>query len=382
MARKVCIDGSLMAPRYRGVGAYRYLTNLLGELDLASRDGAQMEVHVLVPSLAAIEGGPFKSRSDFKFVPYTLMRAQPLWKFSQMFMLAANRLKADALFLPFPYPIYFKTARLAITVHDLIPLIFPDQFKSARGRMLQHCFRTSLARADLILTVSEHSKADMTSRFGVPPERVVVAYEGFDRELFKPRLAGRSATETALRQRSIDQPYVLHVGRLEPRKNLVRLVESYRALRERRKDLDFQLALCGPAGPGSEELFQLLHEPELQGRVLALGAVPDRDLAALYQGALCCAMPSLYEGFGLPVLEAMASGCPVMSSNRSCLPEIAGDGALYFDPESVEEMSAAMERLLTDSALREQMVERGLARARRFSWEACARTTLAALKNL
>ena len=112
------------------------------------------------------------------------------------------------------------------------------------------------------------------------------------------------------------------------------------------------------------------------------GAVPDGDLAVLYRAAAICAIPSLYEGFGLPVVEAMASGVPVMSSNASCLPEIAGGAALYFDPELAEEMSECMERLLSDSALRERLVAHGLDRVRRFSWAACARTTLAALKGL
>jgi glycosyltransferase involved in cell wall biosynthesis len=180
----------------------------------------------------------------------------------------------------------------------------------------------------------------------------------------------------------INRPYILHVGNMEPRKNVVRLVKAYGALLKRRRQLDLQLLLCGGQNWGCKELNRMLHEPGLQGCVILAGMVPNCDLPLLYRGAAGFAMPSLYEGFGLPVLEAMASGIPVMSSNRSSLPEVAGDAALYFDPESVEDMSLAMERLVTDAALRQQLVARGNERVKQFSWEACARATLTALSSL
>ena len=382
MGVRVCIDGSIATRRYNGAGAHRYLRSLLPEMERVTRGSEQVRFQVLIPSLAEIEPVPVAQRPGFEWVACPLMRLRQVWKVGQMFTLAANRLKADVAFLPFPAPVYFNGAPLVVTIHDVIPLLFPADFKSPAGLFLQHCFRTSLNRADLILTDSEYSKSDMVSRLGVPAERVVVTYAGFDRGLFGPPSGGPRPEAAALARGSVNRPYILHVGTLQPRKNVVRLVQAYRALRARRKDLDCQLVICGPVAPGSEDVLHLLAEPELRGRVVATGAVPDPDLAALYRGASCYAMPSLYEGFGLPVLEAMASGCPVMSSNRSCLPEIAADAALYFDPESVEEISLAMERLLSDSALRECLSERGLERAKQFSWENCARRTLRALNNL
>jgi glycosyltransferase involved in cell wall biosynthesis len=191
-----------------------------------------------------------------------------------------------------------------------------------------------------------------------------------------------SERDEVLARYGIEQPYLLHVGSLEPRKNLLRLLQAYRLLLDRRKDFSLQLVLCGRISTASNEILRAASEPAHFGRVTVASAVPDRDLAVLYRAAVACAMPSLYEGFGLPLLEAMGSSLPVMSSNASCLPEIGGDAPLYFHPESVEEMSDVMERLLADAALREALVARGLARARQFSWEACARTTLAALKSL
>jgi len=380
MARSISIDGSLASHRYKGTGVHRYLVNLLAEIELATRGANQVRVKVLVPSVADANPALPAQRPGFEFVSFPAMRIRPLWKLGQLFAVTARRLRADVAFLPFPAPVYLKTTRLAVTIHDLIPLLFSDQYGSPSGLFLQHCFRTSLARADLILTDSQHSKVDMVTRFGVSSDRVVVAYNGFDSQTFNAGAASPTERDELLGRYGIRRPYTLHVGRLEPRKNLARLVEACRLLNDR--GLDFQLVLCGPQGPGSENLLAMIRRPEFEGRVICTGAVPDQDLAVLYQEASCCAMPSLYEGFGLPVLEAMASGCPVVSSNRSSLPEITGEAALYFNPESVEEMSTVLEILLTDSAVRENLVTRGLERARQFSWEKCARTTLAALEAL
>jgi glycosyltransferase involved in cell wall biosynthesis len=377
----IFLDGYMLGKRFYGTGINRYLINLLREIEKLTAHEEGLRFQVFVPSARTFESNEWGHRPGFAVASRLLMRLHRAWKYGLVNSLTVQ-MRAGTVFIPIPVSVYVKPRRLAITVHDVIPLVFPEQYDSLRGKVFLHTYTSSVRSADLILTDSAHSKADMVSRFGVPAQKVVVTYLGFDSELFRPNPAEPNGGQPSLDRYGISRPYVLHVGRAEPRKNLVRLVEAYDRLISRRKDLDVQLVLSGSLGWGYEPLLRSLKKPSLQGRAILTGPVPDRELAVLYRSAACFAMPSLYEGFGLPVLEAMASGTPLMSSDRSSLPEVAGEAALYFDPESVEEMSAAMERMLTDSALRERLIKKGLEGARRFSWHQCACTTLAALSSL
>jgi glycosyltransferase involved in cell wall biosynthesis len=296
-------------------------------------------------------------------------------------MKAAGRLKTDVVLMPSPGRLYFKRRKLVVTIHDLIPLLFSGDYDPSGWREMQRAYLWSMHNADLVLTDSECSKADMVGRFGVPYDRVRVVHLGFDSLLFKPERAG-VRPQQQLQRYGIDRPYLLHVGRWQPRKNIDRLIRAYHLLNERRRDLCFQLVLCGPRYPELDKLDELVRELAAGDTIILTGAVPDEDLALLYRQASGFAMPSLYEGFGLPPLEAMASGIPVMSSNRSSLPEILGEAAIYFDPESIEEIASAMERLISDTVLQSQLVERGLAHVKQFSWEKCARKTFAAVSTL
>jgi glycosyltransferase involved in cell wall biosynthesis len=381
MAQNICVDGLFLSRRYCGTGAHTYTTNLLQQMERLTAQGELVDIRVLVPPADQVGGVGLVDRPGFQLVPCPAMHYEDPWRLG-LFMLAAQRLRPDVLFLPFPFPVPFKPVRLAVMVHDVIPLLPQFRRSSFRSLLFRYSFSSSLAQADLVLTNSAHSKADMISVCGIQPERIVVAHLGFDPDAYKAAPLDDCERKSTLLRYGIDRPYILHVGIMEPRKNLVRLVKAYGALLERRRSLAVQLVLCGEQNWGCEELNRTLHEPAFRGRVIVTGMVPTRDLSVLYRGAVGLAMPSLYEGFGLPILEAMASGIPVMSSNRSSLPEIAGDAALYFDPESEEEIATTMEKLLDDLALRRQLVQGGIERAKRFSWESCARATLAAFKSL
>ena len=383
----------------------RYCVNLLRHWQEMTA-GMPLRTHLMVDSPDTGERHGLRGRAGFDLMPCPALRSKNGWDGSRLaaaarrlgvdtflmpgrggwdrlrFMEAARRLKPDLLFMPSPERVYFKSAKLAVVIHDLIPLIFPGESGKRLGGWWRGNFLSCLRKADLIITSSEYSKGDMTVRFGVPESKVAVIPLGFDSRLFNPAPAGQSSGKGLLAGYGIDRPYLIHVGAWQPRKNLDRLIRAFRLLERGRSDQSFQLVLCGMRHPAADKLDELVRSLALDGRVILTGLVPDSDLAELYRGAIAFVMPSLYEGFGLPVLEAMACGVPVISSDRSSLPEVMGDAAVYFDPESEEDIATAAERVTSDTALRGELIQRGLARVKQFSWEACTRATLGALRSM
>jgi glycosyltransferase involved in cell wall biosynthesis len=238
--------------------------------------------------------------------------------------------------------------------------------------LLKGCARFSRK----IITSSECSKKDIVEHLGVPEKKVVVIHDGCDQALFNPDPPEKAALSTLHARLRIETAYLLHHGTIQPRKNLKRLIEAFRLLLAQDADLDFDLVLAGQLGWASDEIVKAAQENNARGRVILVGMLSDSDLALLIKGATMAVVPSLYEGFSLPMVEAMACGVPTIASNTSCLPEISGHVLAYFNPLSVEEMAACMRTVLRDSELRRRISEKGIERAREFTWERCARQTL------
>jgi len=264
-----------------------------------------------------------------------------------------------------------------LTVHDLIYRLFPRYHKRLNYVYLNAAMPLYVRRADAIIAISRSTKRDLVRLYRVPPEKVTVVYEA-PAPHFQP--ARPEAIAAVRRRYSLPDRFMLTVGTIEPRKNLSRLVDALALVRRIRPDLE--LVIAGTRGWLDTDFFRHLEGHACRESVLMLGYVPDGDLPALYAAADLCVVPSLYEGFGLPVLEAMACGTPVACSRVSSLPELGGDAAAYFDPTSVEEMSAGISRVLGDESLGEAMRVRGLARAARFSWERTARETMAVYEKV
>jgi glycosyltransferase involved in cell wall biosynthesis len=258
-------------------------------------------------------------------------------------------------------------SRSVVTIHDCIHLTFPQYLPNraayayARGAMW-----SAARKSDRILTVSEASKRDILHFFNVPPEKIVVVYNGIDERFWiQP-----SAEEIArVRERfQLDHGFVLYAGTIKPHKNLVRLIEAFALLRTGEFE-ELKLLIIGDEISKLPALRRAVHSHKLHKHVRFLGFLPDETLAALYRLASVFVFPSLYEGFGLPPLEAMASGTPVVTSNVSSLPEVAGDAAILVDPYDVSSIVDGVRRVLTDPLLADDLRKRGLARARDFSWE-------------
>jgi glycosyltransferase involved in cell wall biosynthesis len=221
-------------------------------------------------------------------------------------------------------------------------------------------------KSDRILTVSEASKRDILHFFNVPPEKIVVVYNGIDE-----RFSIQPSVEEIARVRErfqLDHGFVLYAGTIKPHKNLVRLIEAFAALRKGEFE-ELKLLIIGDEISKLPALRRAVHSHKLHKHVRFLGFLPDETLAALYRLAAVFVFPSLYEGFGLPPLEAMASGTPVVTSNVSSLPEVAGDAAILVDPYDVSSIVDGVRRVLTDPVLADELRRKGLARARDFSWD-------------
>jgi len=226
-------------------------------------------------------------------------------------------------------------------------------------------------RSHHIITVSENSKSEIIKYLNVSEEKISVIYGGYA-DIFKLESDDRLSSDVK-RKYNITGNYLLYVGTLEPRKNLLGLIRAY--AQSRAKD-DFILVLAGGKGWQYENIFKLVRELKLENRIIFTGYVPENDLPGLYQGATLFVYPSFYEGFGLPPLEAMACGLPVIVSHTTSLPEVVGDAGVYVDPNDVEQISFSIDTVLSDSELRQTLIQRGLERAKLFSWEKAAKETL------
>jgi glycosyltransferase involved in cell wall biosynthesis len=259
------------------------------------------------------------------------------------------------------------------TVHDLIPFRFPALVPWRHRVAVRLLLGGALRHAARVIAVSEATRSEILERYRLSPERVVVVPEAAD-----PRFTPASAADRArVRARyGLAGPYVLFVGLIEPKKNLGTLLRAVARLARAGRFRPATLAIVGARGWGTEDPAATAARLGLGDLVRCLGPVPDGDLPALYGEALAFVFPSLWEGFGLPVLEAMAAGAPVLASQRGALPEVAADAALLVEPE-VGALADALDRLLGDAALRERLREAGLRRARVYSWERAARETTA-----
>jgi len=259
-----------------------------------------------------------------------------------------------------------------LTVHDLIYQLFPQHHKRLNYWYLNAAMPLFVRRADAIVTVSEASKRDLMTHYGLASSKIVVIYEAASPNFQVP------PPEAIARVRAkyhLPEHFMLHVGTIEPRKNLPRLLEALERLRER--DAQISLVIVGSKGWLYGDFFRRLEVSPARHAVLLPGYIPDEDLPAFYAAAEVTVVASVYEGFGLPILESMACGTPVVSSCTSSLPEFGGDAARYFDPYDVEAMTEAIGSVLRDEAACLEMRERGLLQAAKFSWSRAAEETMA-----
>jgi glycosyltransferase involved in cell wall biosynthesis len=270
----------------------------------------------------------------------------------------------------------WKPRPVVLTVHDLIGLLFPANLPPVSRFYWSRWLPRTIRWADRIIAVSEHTRTDLNRVLGIPPQRIKVIHNGVDEE-FQP-LQNPNALETVRQRYRLPTALILYLGTLEPRKGVGTLIAAYGTLAE---EIPHDLVIAGKRGWYTAPLFRQVETLGLGQRVHFTGYIPEDDLPALYNLAQLFVYPSRYEGFGLPVLEAMACGLPVICTNAASLPEIVGDAALLVPPDDAEALAAAMRRTLNDIVLEAEMVARGLELARRFTWEKTAQKTVQAYEE-
>jgi glycosyltransferase involved in cell wall biosynthesis len=375
---KIAIDSWTMARRFRCQGTYVYVQNLLREFKKIARTDAGVRFALFASNRNGNDAISIAPEEKFELRSALLLDHDRLWRFGGAGFSAA-RSQADVIFVPTAATIPIGPVPAVCTIHDVTPITMPSHSKkvSAMQRLiLKGCARLSRA----IITSSECSKKDIVALLGVPENKVSVIHDGCDRTLFNAMPADPAAMAAMRLRLGLEKPYVLHHGTIQPRKNLKRLIEAFRLMLARNRSLDLDLVLAGQVGWANKEIIDASrNNGGSRGRVILAGVVSQADLVLLIKGAELAVVPSLYEGFSLPMIESMACGTPTIASRTSCLPEISGNLLAYFDPLSIDDMATCMQSALADSQMRERLREKGIERASQFTWERCAQETLSVL---
>jgi glycosyltransferase involved in cell wall biosynthesis len=368
-------------------GMGQHLFNLLKALDEYDDENTYV---LLSPRFRHSSMGRFPTLSE-RFQNIEVMSAlrrfgerfESLWWEQVGIVRTCHRESIDLLHCPYFTAPYFLPAKTVVTVHDVIPLVLHDYRARARSRMYSSLVSFTVRRVDAVITVSEYSKRDIQRTLRIPDERIHVIGNAVDAS-YHP-ITDTRLIDSVRDRYGIGPKYILYFGGFDLRKNVAGVLKAYAALPHALRE-EYQLVIAGrlhlPGHPLYPDPRPQIRELGLDDHVVVTGQIREQDKAPLYSAAALYVFPSLYEGFGIPVLEAMACGAAVVTSNSSALPEVAGDAARLVDPESVDDISNAMAEVLENTALSNSLREQALARARLFTWDRVAQQTLEVYKAL
>lgn len=366
------IDGS-RAFLNEKTGTENYSYNLIKSLSLIDTENSY---------LIYLRGKPKIDYSswpkNFKFVHINFHR---LWTQAGL-ALATFESKIDVLFVPsHTLPLIRRPGlKTVMTVHDLGAEYLPFTHQIKQILYLKFITWVQLKTASHLIAVSQATKKDLISRIGIKEKDISVIYEGLNEALSEG--SNVSFRDISSKYDIESQKYFLFVGTIQPRKNLERVINAFYALIQNPLYKDFKLVLVGKRGWKSDQIYSLPKRLDIEPQVKFLGRVDDKELKTLYANSRAFIFPSLFEGFGLPILEAYASGTPVITSNLSSMPEVAGDGAILVNPLNEEQITEAMSQIITNDTLRDSLINKGRIQLKKFSWQKAATQTLSVLKRV
>ncbi len=363
--------------QYRATGSAQYMLHLL---DALARLDQQNEYILLGPKPAeqAVEYlFPYQVHPVPGFATRNENIEKVIWE-QLTAPNAAHQAAVDLYHVPYFAPPLFPRTPTVVTIHDVIPLRLPAYQFGGKVKAYMKLVSSAAHRATMIITVSEHAKQDMVDALQIPPERIRVIYEAAGDE-YHP-IADPEILATARARYGIGERYIFYLGGLDQRKNVLQLIRAFSHLYNQLGDPDLQLVISGNPDKQQGQLFPdprpVAADLGMNGKIV-YRFIEDADKPAIYSGASLFVFPSLYEGFGLPPLEAMGCGAPVVCSNRTSLPEVVGDAAISVNPEDTRALTEAMHQILTNSTLQADLRARSLRQAARFSWDKTAQETLA-----
>lgn len=361
------IDGNEANVEKR-VGISEYAFELINYFSVLNDPDKEFRIYLKNKPLSHMP----KERGGFK---YEVIGPKKMWtQFGLPFNLFFDLPKPNVFFTPSHYSPRFSPVPTVISIMDLSYIFFPELFNKNDLYQLKNWTAYSAKKASKILTISNSSRNDIIREYQVAKDKVVVTYPGIKSGMKE------NPDSQVLKKHGIKGEYILFVGTIQPRKNIKNLIKAFSEIYKKNKDLT--LVIVGKKGWLYEEIIASPTELNIVDQVKFLDFVSDKELSGLYENALCFVLPSLYEGFGLPVLEAMKHGCPVITSNVSSLPEAGGDAALYVNPEDVSDIKEKIETLIKDKKLRDNLIKKGYLQVKKFSWEKTAKETLKVLEEV
>ncbi len=354
-------------------GTRIYIQNLLKNFGLQNKEDRFLIYHK----------NNFNPQLDFPvFGNYEIIKKPfPFWWTQTRFAWEIWREKPNILWMPMHSLPFFRPqkTKTAVTIHDLAFKFFPDHFPQKDLRRLNFFTDYAVKNADKIIAISNSTKNDILSLYPkTKEEKIEVIYHGYDKSLFKSDISKLEVQKVNSKFKIQNSKFILFVGTIQPRKNIEILLEAFAILKREEKYRPLKLVIAGSPGWLSENIVEKIKKT---ADVIMTGKFETKNLPALLAGAKVFVLPSLYEGFGLPVIEAMACGVPVVVANNSSLSEIAGDSALLFNPKSADNLAKILRDILESENLQNDLRKKGLERAKYFSWEKCARETLEWLKK-
>ncbi|MCJ7792859.1 MAG: glycosyltransferase family 4 protein [Candidatus Marinimicrobia bacterium] len=347
------------------------------EANVKNRVGSNIYSYQLLQALAKLKANVlvYLKNQPLKDMPqknkhwqYRVIGPKKFWtQLALPLNLYRHQPRPNVFFTPGHYSPRWSPCPTVMSLMDLSYIHFPEMFRKRDLHQLRSWTAYSVRKAKKIFTISQSSQNAIIKEYRVEPEKVVVTYPGLTMT--------KKSKKIDLKEYGVEGDFLLYVGTLQPRKNLEKLIEAFAQL----EDKDLKLVIVGKKGWLYEEIFTKVKQMDLEKRVVFTGFVPNEDLAAFYEKAQCFVLVSFYEGFGLPVLEAMSYGCPVVASKVSSLPEVVGEAGILVDPNKPKEIARGIEKAIKN---REELIKKGYQQAKKFSWEKCAQETLKVLEEV